>query len=322
MTSEPVMSVVVMVDRQRQRGERCLRSILDQNIVSQLEILLLDFASTELPPLAGSDHPSVRVVPMNYATGFGGSRVLGVRMARAPIVAFLEEHVTVRPGWAEATVQAHQHEWAGVGPQVHNPAPGHSFTELIYLMGFGPWAPPMPSGESQQICNHNSAYKRDLLLRYHADLERLLESDILLQWRLREDGYKLFQTSAAQIEHATEMALPTIMVGYYWVMRFFAPLRAEIYHWSPLRRLLRLLLTPLAPFYRATRLIVGLARRRSPYFWTALRGAGVMIVAHLGGAAGEAVGLLAGRPPSDHRFLLYEMNTERASAKAGQDTRV
>ena len=319
MTNEPVMSVIVLVDRQRQRGERCLRSLLSQNIVSQLEILVLDFAASALPPLAGSDHPSVRVVPMTYATGFGGSRALGVRLARAPIVAFIEEHVTVRPGWAEATVRAHQGEWAGVGPEVHNPAPDRPLVNLIFLTGFNAWTAPMPAGETRQICSQNSAFKRDVLLRYDAELERLLEADILLQWRLREDGYKLYQTPEAQIEHASEMTLPTIMIGYYWVMRYFAPVRAEMYRWSPLKRLLRLLLTPTAPFYRTAKVIVGLGRRRSPHFWTALRGMGATFISHLGGAAGEAVGLIRGRPPRDHRFLVYEMNTERATPPAGQD---
>ncbi len=319
MTSEPVMSVIVLVDRQRERGERCLSRLLSQSIIAQLEILLLDFAASDLPPLRGSDHPSVRVVPMTYDKGFGGSRALGVRLARAPIVAFIEEHVTVRPGWAEATLRAHQGAWAGVGPEVHNPAPDLPLVNLIFLTGFNAWTAPMPAGETRQISSQNSAFKRDILLRYDADLDRLLEADILLQWRLREDGYKLYQTPDAKIEHASEMSLPIIMEGYYWVMRYFAPVRAEIYHWSPLKRVVRLLLTPTAPFYRTAKVIVGLGRRRSPYFWTAVRGAGAIFISHIGGAAGEATGLLSGRPPSDHRFLVYEMNTQRAFPTASQD---
>ena len=113
--------------------------------------------------------------------------------------------------------------------------------------------------------------------------------------------------------------MPTIMHGYYEVMRFFAPVRATLYHWSPLHRLIRLLLTPAMPFYRTAKVVVGLARRRSPHFGTALRGAGVIFVAHVGGAAGEAVGLLAGRPPTDYRFHFYEMNTYRAGAPWHED---
>ena len=173
MTSEPVMSVIVLVDRQRERGERCLSRLLSQSIIAQLEILLLDFAASDLPPLRGSDHPSVRVVPMTYDKGFGGSRALGVRLARAPIVAFIEEHVTVRPGWAEATLRAHQGAWAGVVPEVHNPAPDLPLVNLIFLTGFNAWTAPMPAGETRQISSQNSAFKRDILLRYDADLDRL-----------------------------------------------------------------------------------------------------------------------------------------------------
>jgi GT2 family glycosyltransferase len=311
--TDPLLSVIVMVDRQRRRAERCLESILSQSIIGDMEVLLLDFALPDIPALPASNHPAVRLLRLEYETGYGPARALAVRTARAPIVAFLEEHVAARPNWAEALLRAHRDSWAGVGPEVHNPAPGHFVADVIFLTGYGIWGPPLVRGETHLIPGQNSAFKRDVILRYDSDLNRLLEADILLQWRLRADGYKLFQTPEAQVEHATERRIRTIMMGYYLVMRSFAPLRAEIYHWSPLKRALRLFLTPLTPFYRSVRVLVRLARRRSPHFWTALSGAWVIFGAHLGGAVGEAVGLLAGVPVRDRRFLLYEMNTDRNS---------
>ena len=148
---------------------------------------------------------------------------------------------------------------------------------------------------------------------YGDELASLLEADILLQWRLRADGYKLFQTPEVKVEHAGETRMKTIFLGFFLVMRFFAPLRAQIYHWSPLKRALRLLLTPLIPFYRTARLYVSLARRRSPDFWKALPGAWIVFAANIGGAAGEAAGLIGGVPVHDRRFLIHEMNTGRDS---------
>lgn len=318
MNYRPVISVIVMVDGQRRRGERCLQSLLGQSIIEDMEVLLLDFAPPDVPPLTGSNHPAVRTVKMDYATGYGPARALAVRMARAPIVAFLEEHVVARPGWAEALVRAHRADWAGVGPEVHNPGPGKFVNDLIFLAGYGGWAPPLASGESHLIPGQNSAFKRDVLVLYDPELDRLLEADILLQWRLRADGYKLLHAPEAKVEHASERGLGTIMMGYYLVMRHFAPLRAEIYHWSPVKRALRLLFTPLGPFYRTAKLLVHLARRRSPHFWRALAGAGVVFCAHIGGAAGEAVGLLAGISTHDIRFLKYEMNVDRIVPRPSQ----
>jgi len=307
-----------MVDTQRERGEKCLQSILGQNIINDMEVLLLDFAPPTMPLLRTSHHPAVRLVRLDYAIGFGGARGLAVRMARAPVVAFLEEHVVVRPGWAEAMLKAHNGGWAGVGPEVHNPTPGQGLSDLIFLTGYGDWAPPLKAGEGRLVPGQNSTFKRDVLLRYDSELDRLLEADILLQWRLRADGYKLYHEPKAQIDHWSEGHLRTLMFGFYLVMRNFASMRAEEYHWSPTRRALRLTLVPLGSFYRSARLLWGLARRGSADFWKALAGVWAVFGAHLGGAAGEAIGLLADVPSQDRRFLIYEMNANRAGSPPDQ----
>ena len=317
MRCRPRISAIVMTDRQRQRGEKCLRSILGQSVIKDMEVLLLDFAPATVRRLPSSHHPAVRLVRLNHAIGFGCARALAVRMARAPIVAFFEEHVAARPGWAKAILRAHAGGWAGVGPEVHNLTSGQGLSDLIFLAGYGDWAPPLAAGESRLIPGQNSTFKRDVLLRYGPELDRLLEADTLLQWRMCADGYRLYHAPEAKIEHASEGSLRTLMFGYYLVMRHFAPLRAELYHWPPLKRALRLILAPLGPFYRSARLLWGLASRRSSFFWKALAGIWAIIGAHLGGAAGEAVGLLAGVPVHDRRFLIYEMNADRAGSSPG-----
>jgi len=130
---------------------------------------------------------------------------------------------------------------------------------------------------------------------------------------MRRDGHRLYHAPDAQVEHSSEGSVRTLMLGYYLVMRRFAPLRAELHHWSPVRRALRLVLVPFGPFYRTARLLWVLGRRRSSYFGKALIGVWAIFGAHLGGAAGEAVGLLNGFPGLDRRFLIYEMNAERSS---------
>jgi len=317
MSHRPRISAIVMVDGQRQRGERCLQSILGQSIIDDIEVLLFDFAPASVARLPSSSHRAIRLLRLNYTIGYGPARGLAVRMARAPIVAFLEEHVLVRPGWAEAMLEAHAGGWAGVGPEVYNSAPGQGLSDLIYLTGFGEWVPPLKPGESSLIPGQNSTFKRDVLLGYDSELDRLLEADIFLQWRMRTDGHKLWHAPDARIEHSSEGNLRTLMFGYYLVMRNFAPLRAELYHWSPLKRALRLIFTPFAPLYRSARLLWILAHRRSSYFWKALAGIWAVLGAHLGGAAGEAVGLLTGVPIHDRRFLIYEMNADRASPPPG-----
>ncbi len=318
-TFAPALSVIVLVDGRRQRAETCLGHILSQKLEGTLEVLLLDFAPSSVPSLRAAKDPAVRTLKLDPSVGYGPACALAVREARAPIVAFVEEHVAVEPGWGAAMVEAHRQDWAGVGPEVRNATPGLGLSDVIHLTGFGSWVPPLARGESRLIPSHNSSYKRGILLGYGPELGKLLSGDIFLQWRLQADGHKLFQAPEAKIDHRSEASLATLMRGYYLVMRSFAPLRAELYGWPLLRRGLRLGLLPFGPLVRSGRLLVSLARRRSPQFWKALAGLWAIAGAHLAGAAGEAVGLIRGIPAGDTRFLIYEMNAERIRARGLPD---
>src|SRR5688572_8422869 len=88
----PRMSVVLLVGGQRARGARALRSVIEQSPVDALEVLLLDLGWRDHAPLDGSDHPGVRVLRLDPGIGFGAARARAILEARAPIVAFLEEH--------------------------------------------------------------------------------------------------------------------------------------------------------------------------------------------------------------------------------------
>jgi GT2 family glycosyltransferase len=315
----PSLSVIVLIDGRRERAEACLRNILSQDVKAGLEVVLLDFASRSEPPLRVARDPAVRTLKLDPSIGYGPACALAVKAARAPVVAFVEEHVAVQPGWAAAMVEAHRGKWAGVGPEVRNATPGLGPSDIIFLTGFGSWTPPARRGESRLIPSHNSSYKRGILLGYGPELARLLSADIFLQWRLRADGHRLLLEPGAKIDHRSEAGLATLMRGYYLVMRSFAPLRAEFYHWSPLKRGLRLLFAPFGPMVRSARLLAGLARRRSPYFWKAAAGLWAVFGAHLAGALGEAVGLARGLAAGDTRFLVYEMNADRIRAKGLPD---
>src|SRR5690242_14508964 len=107
----PALSVILVVGERRDRAVRALASVLSQEALDRLEILLLDLAPGEPAPLPGSDHPVLRVVRMPPETLFSAAKAHGVRLAAAPVVVFLEEHCRARPGWAAALIEAHRGPW-------------------------------------------------------------------------------------------------------------------------------------------------------------------------------------------------------------------
>ena len=331
----PDLSIVLVVGRRRNRAARALASLLAQLPDASLEVLLLDCAPPgAAPPLPGSDHPAVRQVPLPPATLFGAAKAAGVRLAVAPVVAFLEEHCEVAPGWAAALLAAHRGPWAGVGAEVHEtidaerlrpaasgrgpglrqpPAVGRptSASRIVALMNYHPWLPPARRAEHDMLPGNNASFKRDLLLAYGDRLEGLLRAEIVLHTRLRRDGHRLLLEPDAKFAHLDDTRFASVCRSFYLFHRCYGPSRAREFGWTAARRLLYIAATPAIPLYFLVRLLLVLARRRPRLLGAALAASPWMLGTQLAGATGQAAGLLFGIGDAEARFTDYELNQAR-----------
>jgi GT2 family glycosyltransferase len=326
----PDLSIVLVVGQRRNRAARALASLLAQLPDANLEVLLLDCAAPgAAPPLPGSDHPAVRSVPLPPATLFGAAKAAGVRLATAPVVAFLEEHCEVAPGWAAALLAAHRGPWAGVGAEVHEVdaervRPGRSdlrqpraagrptaTSRMVALMNYHPWLPPARRAEHDMLPGNNASFKRDLLLAYGDRLDDLLRAEIVLHTQLRRDGHRLLLEPDAKLAHLNDTRFASTCRGFYLFHRCYGPIRAREFGWTAARRLLYVAATPAIPLYFLVRLLVVLGRRRPRLLGAALAGTPRMLGAQLAGAIGQAAGLLFGIGDAETRFTAYELNYPR-----------
>jgi len=232
----PRMSVIVLVGQERARGERCLRSLLGQANVDRLEILLVDVGATGAGPLPGSDHPRVRLLRRPSTRSFGALQAEAVELARAPIVAFIEEHCVALPGWSEALLRAHERDAAGVGGERHNPAPREPLASFIHLLDDGPWTAPAVAGPTRDLPAGNVAYKREILMRYAERLGVYLQSEPLLHERLHRDGQRLHVEPAARYLHEYDTDLGEVCARWFWQGYVGGAARAELLDWRTRRR--------------------------------------------------------------------------------------
>jgi glycosyltransferase involved in cell wall biosynthesis len=311
----PELSVAVVVGRLRDRAAPCLRSILAQGVGDRLEVLLVDCGGDGQPAVAGSDDPRVRHFTLPPRTTFALARSLAVREARGEVIAFVEEHVRLRPGWARALLRAFaEGPWAGVGA-VPRPVGTEPAGQALAAISYGEWWPPVPRGEVALLPGHNASF-RTSVLRGYPDLERLLCCDLVLHGRLRADGHRLAMEPDAEFVHLDEDHFWTLARGVFYWYRCYGPLRADEEGWSRLRRLLYVLATPFVPLYFLRSFRRRLRRHEDGrrLFYTYLPGAlGVL----LAGAAGRALGLLFGPGDAPVRFSDYELHaprTEHASS--------
>jgi len=311
--SKPALTVVITLKRQRQRCELALQSVLAQSVLPSLEVLLVDAGHESYPPILGADHPNVRVVPISATPGYGEALVAGVLQSRAPIVAFLEEHVQVFPGWGEAIVAAHKGPWAAVGPEIHAAGLGNFSCRLVELVSRGHWSAPARHGESDLLRWQNVSYKRASLMRYADHLPLFLQSEGLLFQRLRDDGERLFIEPAAKALHAHETSWFDFLSGSFYSHRLATGTIVELERAAWTRKFAGAVAGPI----RWPLLL--LARTRSlperavwhRRFWAYLP---FVLQYYATAAAGSLIGLCFGVGGSDRKFLDSEINSTRAVA--------
>lgn len=309
----PDLTAVVVVGPLRDRGGECVHSLLAQGLGDRLEVLLVDLEPTGAPPVPGTDHAAVRTLRLPPETTFAAARARAVSEVRAPVVAFVEEHVRVLPGWAEALIEAHRGPWAGVGGEARNANPGVGASDIAGLISYGYWYPPLIRGETDLLPGHNASFRTVVLRSFGAELEELLLCDLVLHDRLREDGHRLFLEPAARFAHRNETDWRTQALGMHLWYRCYGPLRARRERWPLWRRTLYVLAVPAIPVY----FVVGfgrlLRRTRSALLPLFLRRLAHVLAVHLAAAFGQALGLLFGPGDAPQRFTRFEQEAPRPS---------
>jgi hypothetical protein len=244
---------------------------------------------------------------------WGEARAQAVRTARAPIVAFIEDHCFPAPTWAERLLDAHSRPWAAVGYAFTNANPRSAVSRAAMLARYGMFAHPARRGEARYISGNNVSYRRDPLLALQDRLATLLDIDFNLQEELRRQGQRLCVESGALAAHTNYDSLGGECRTGRPYCRLLAAHRVAAGGWRLPRRLLYGVLTPVsAPVLRLLRLIISLRGRRA-HWRPFLAGLPLIVLMYVSDAMGESAGYLLGAGEAGRAVLKYELETERES---------
>lgn len=300
----PELSVVLVARDGAASIGQTLTCIAAQSARHRLEVLVVAperlAAATEAA--IGTLFKGIRIVTVPRIESAGRANAAGVRAARAPVVAFAEDHCFPEPRWAERLIEAHRGPWAAVGPAVGNANPASSLSWADFIIGYGPWMLPAESREMDFLPGHNSSYKRDVLLAYGERLEELIESETVLHWDLVERGERLYLEAGARTWH-TNFSLPgPWLKAHYHNGRLFAGVRGE--GMSTLKRLVYVIGSPLIPLVRLARTVRanGRALREHPACLPAL------VAGFVVDAAGQFAGYLLGTGNAVASTARYEFD--------------
>jgi cellulose synthase/poly-beta-1,6-N-acetylglucosamine synthase-like glycosyltransferase len=306
----PVLSVVVLVAGARERVDLLVQALARQSIAENLEVVFVDISETGTSAPPAVPGVSTKIINQNGSCDLGRARAEALRQARAPIVAYLEDHTVPAPGWAAAVRDAFRDPGVIAAAYAFtNGSPDTWWYRSVFMVEYGTMAHPLPAKPANLVPANNVAYRRDPLLALEGRLDTLLEQDVFLQKALGA-GYRVALAREALVAHQTNTSTWDLLRGHYEFGRIFAARRVQLEGWSLTKRLCAAPLTPwLVPLLRLKRVATGLPGRALWRDFVAALPAFTLIFTT--DAIGEAHGYLDGeaRPRS---LIWLELQAERA----------
>ena len=160
------------------------------------------------------------------------------------------------------------------------------------------------TGNETYLPGHHTAYKRDILMQYEAELPAVMDSEILLHWDMRAKGYQLRLEPRARVYHLNISLWRAWLAERFHAGRRFAATRSR--DWPFVTRLLYFGGSPLIPLVRFPRIVADLNGSTFPRKgWPALLPP--IFAGLVAGAVGEMAGYLFGAGDSMLKTATMEL---------------
>ena len=257
----PLLSVVLATPGSFNTIQKTVHSLQSQTIKGNIELIIVT-PCRECIEIGKNDVLgllSYKIVELPGMRSVGAANAAGVRAASAPVVALCEDHSFPEPDWAEALVTAHMSDFVAVGPVIKNANPKTLVSWADLLTAYAPWLDSTPSAEKDHLPGHNSSYKKDVLLSYDFELEKMMASESILHWDLRRKGHRLYLEANAKTAHTNFSRLSSWLKSRFHSGRVFGS--ARVYEWPNWKRLAFTIASPLIPVVRLFKIFLYLPKR-------------------------------------------------------------
>jgi hypothetical protein len=190
----------------------------------QIETIVVDRCGESVRHVIRDRFPEATVVAAESGTTIPAMRAVAFGRASAPVVAVIEDHVIVPPGWGRDMVEALAQGAAVVGGGVQNAAVATRVDRAAFLCEYSHMLPPQPAGPVRAVTGNNVVYRRDLLDRYRM----LIESgrwENELHTAMRRDGVRLVGRPDIVVGHKMHYRMRDYMAQRFWYARAYAGMR-------------------------------------------------------------------------------------------------
>ena len=244
MSKEPKLSIIIASYNSVMTVGRCLDSLAAQECDAAFEVIVVDSSSDGTPELIRESFPDVKLHRFKERKYAGDARNIGIKAAKADIIAFIDADCTAEVDWVEKILIAHKTPHLAIGGAIANGNPASAVGWAAYFTEFSQWMPKTPAHISIDIAGANMSYKKKVFADLGGFIEGTYCSDTEFHWRLKRSGKDLFFDPSIHINHNNIDKLGNLLRHEFHHGQSFARVRLKAKGFSILKRVLYAALFP------------------------------------------------------------------------------
>lgn len=223
---KPALSVVIASVNGYRYIAHCLSSLQKQRAKERVEVIVAESSGDDTARRIADEYPWVRVIPFTTPKPIPELRSIGIRSAKADIVATTEDHCVFSADWSDQILRAHR---ADPAPAIGGGVENGSCTRLVdwaaYICEYGKFMLPFSPGPVTDLPGPNVSYKRGILEKMCGDLLDRGVWENVLHDRLMSRGMNLRADPSIVVYHAKTFAFWEFVAQRYYFGRSYAATR-------------------------------------------------------------------------------------------------
>lgn len=212
--STAALSVVVPSVNGWANLDGCLAALGREREMAQMEVLVPERCGPSVRDAIARRYPWVRVLPVPNDTSIPEMRARAFRLATAPTVAVIEDHILVPASWARQMIEGRTKTARVIGGGLVNAATDRTVDWAAWFCEYSQLAAPATPGPAKWLTGNNTAYDRDLLEEFRSVVEAGRWENVLHD-AFRRRGIGLWNRPDIVVQHKMHCS-----VGGYLSQRF------------------------------------------------------------------------------------------------------
>jgi glycosyltransferase involved in cell wall biosynthesis len=159
---KPILSIIIAATNGMPEIGWCLTALEKQKDVETIEVIVVEPGEGEAAQALQKQFPWIRLISIERRLPIPEMRNLAFECSQGEIVAILEDHEVVSPGWCQGLLSAHQAfpQVAAVAGPIENGCTASLTDWAAFFCEYSTFMPPVSPGLTHIIPGNNVAYKR------------------------------------------------------------------------------------------------------------------------------------------------------------------